>query len=324
MREPYFRENGLQGVLHLSGIKVLRTGPFVFQLLDKFKEGFDQFLEQNDNLDNAKLLEALWFRSNAINDADHQNLIASGAESFVSASGLQVFLLFGMVTGCLGLLNIDRRFQIAIGAVVLIFYWLVTGMHGNTGRALFTCIALSSAYLLRRVPDICSFAACAGTLYLIFFPRSITSLGFQLSLGVCIGVGLFYRPSVHESAISRFKNSLALAAIVLLVGQPLVAAHTGQISFGQLFSTLYLGLLTPIILVASLIGFLCHGWLPVLSQGLMVLIVAPLTWFFRAAIQSLAQLPLSIETSWIGPYALWIYYGLWLLIWKPYRRNVTD
>jgi hypothetical protein len=195
-------------------------------------------------------------------------------------------------------------------------------MHGNTFRVTVTCIALASAYLVRREPDLCSITGLAGIVFLAGFPRSVYSLGFQLSILIPISVGLFFHSSGKSGVKGRLSDMLRIVGIVFVAGQPLIAAHTGHGSVGQLFSTTLLGLTTPMILLGSFLGFLSSFVLQSLGRGLLIVLVFPLTQFFRAWVELLARLPLQVDLPAFSAYWLCLFYGGWLLAWKERERKV--
>jgi predicted membrane metal-binding protein len=321
-REAAFRDSGWQGTARLSKAVPISPGPRIFSTADWFKDRFSKFVTAEIGEQDASWIEAFWFRSRRISPQEQTDLIASGSYTFIAASSLQVYLLFGASVWLLGaVLQLDRRLQIGAALAILVLYWLATGLHGNTLRASITCIALAGAYLVRREPDICSVTALAGLMFLIVFPRSVYSLGFQISMFVPIAIGMFFHSSRRPGIQGRLIDYLRGMAIVFLAGQPLIAAHTGHIGLGQLASTAFLSLLTPVILVGSLGAFASSFVFRALARGLLIGLVAPLTECVRASVEFFAKLPLQFELPGLPSYWICVYYGAWLFTWRGLPRK---
>jgi ComEC/Rec2-related protein len=326
-QESAYRSAGLQGVVRLNAPVRLSEGPRIFASLDAFLDRFNRFLSENVSAADAQWIDALWFRTGPLPEEDQKDLATAGAYTFVAASGLQVYLIFGMilwVTG--GLFSFERRWQLGLGALVLIAYWAVTGMHGNTFRACFTCAAFSAAYLVQREPDLLSITALAGLSYLMFFPRVVFSLGFQLSMAIPLALGWFLPagPWFRERKWRRCLEALKATFIVFLAGQPLVAIHTGRIGFGGIVSSLILGFITPVILVASLVAFGLGLFFAPLAKGILVILVVPLTSFIRTVVETVAGFSPVIAIPPIGAGWLWFYYSSWMITWRAKELKPED
>lgn len=135
-------------------------------------------------------------------------------------------------------------------AVPVTFYALLAGGQVATIRALVMILVYLAAVIIRRDDDLFNALAFAAILILVWDPRALTDVSFQLSfLSVwCIALGLEWwsaresRPA--EADTSRWSRSLKSKTAALLVTSaaagagtaPLVAYHFNQVNWVGLVS----------------------------------------------------------------------------------------
>lgn len=320
--EAWYQEQGLQGAMKVSRAERLAAGPAVFALADAWRSGFERFTHSWCRKDDAEWLDSICFRSGNLSTEERADLQMAGNSYLVAASGLHVYVLAGLVVGILGLVRSPRAVQVVAVCAVLALYCLATGIHITTVRASLACVAFLAAYLVRREPDALSALALSGSVYLLAFPWSVFSLGFQLSMLVATAVALFMPrvKSTEPTAKARIGAYVVsagwVAAIVLLAGQPLIALYTGKLSLAQIPVNVITGAAAP---VAIGLCFLAYSLQPVshaLAEGVLQGAL-PLVAFIRAAGLVLGGWGPGLDLPGFSPYWLVGYYGLWLATWRP-------
>ncbi len=114
----------------------------------------------------------------------------SGAMHVFAVSGLHVTLVGGIFWMVLMHLPIPRRVGVFIVILAMITYAFVTGLRPPAIRATVMAVCFLGAYFLRRRPSL--FNALALSLVLVVFwkPSQVHEVGFQLSYGVLLAIGL--------------------------------------------------------------------------------------------------------------------------------------
>jgi competence protein ComEC len=320
--EALFHEQGLQGTLGASRAVRVADGPAVFAVADDWRTGFSRFTHAQLPPDSAEWIDSLCFHFGDLSTDDKQDLQLSGMYFLVAASGLHVFVLTGLVMVLAGALRLPRSVGVLAVVVVLSLYCLASGLHFATARAAVASLVFLSAYLFGREPDSLSAMALAASAYLLLFPGTVYSMGFQLSVVVIAAVALFLprRRSAAEGFKGRITaNALSCAwaaAIFLLAGQPIVALYTGHFGIAEMPASLLTAFVAPVAIGLCFVAYAIEPVAHVLAAGLLQ-IALPLTEFLRVTAHSLAGLGLAVELPSFSGYWLVPYYALWLLTWRP-------
>lgn len=149
-------------------------------------------------------------------DQDQKQAFArSGTMHVLAVSGSHVAIIYGALFIGLSRLGDKRRWRITRALLILLVLWFYAGLTGFTPSVLratltFTLFCLADMTHWRTDP-INSLAASAFLL-LLWDPRMLTQLSFQLSFLAVLGIAFFYRP-IHQlwapsSWIMRYAWSL--------------------------------------------------------------------------------------------------------------------
>jgi|TARA_B110000914_G_scaffold55131_1_gene47792 competence protein ComEC len=208
----------------------------------------------------------------------------SGAMHVFAVSGLHVTLVGGIFWMVLMYFPIPRRGGVFIVILAMVTYAFVTGLRPPAIRATVMAVCFLGAYFLRRRPSL--FNALALSLVLVVFwkPSQVHEVGFQLSYGVLLAIGL------GVGVALKFTGKIAeldpfFPSRLLTDGQRRVMAvrtyfaNLGASSLAAWLGSLpimiwHFGVVTPIAVFASLI--LIPATLVILALGFFATIVGVL------------------------------------------------
>ncbi len=254
---------------------------------------------------------------------------ATGIVHILSVSGSHVALLFGFLVLLGSWLSVPRRIILPIAAFVILFYGALSGFVPPVIRASVMGVLSVMGLFFGREKESVLLLGAAVLGMLLWEPRYLFDVSFQLSVGASAGILLFYPKLAKE--IRRLPHmprwvaegtALALAAQVLTVPIILYDFHVLPLYFvpANLF-------ITPLLEWTIILG---------LAAALLVSVIAPLAggllqladYFLWAAIRGngvLSALPhavLPLGGMAAGEAAL--YYGAVFLAstrkwWRAYR-----
>jgi competence protein ComEC len=270
--DDYARLQGIEGRLRIARYELVARGPAPARFAETWRRSFAAFCDRWLPPSLASLTQALCLNwDGTLDDPTRDQLRATGTIHIVSASGLHVFVLAGFLMGALSLLPVPRGAQILLLAGLLALYALATGLNAPVVRSALMALVGASAYLVRRDRDPLSALALAAVLYLLFRPRGVFDIGFQLSFVTVAGMVLF-GPAEREataSVRSLTVDALRLSAVAFAASAPLVAYHFGTLSLVALPANLLIALAVSAVVVGGLLAHLLSFlWLP-LGVGLL-------------------------------------------------------
>ncbi len=207
---------------------------------------------------NIEVLGGIVFGDDAINPPDYikSSFINSGLLHILAASGMNVSIIFG-IWFFIGIrLRLNYRLVIILGAVLVAFYTLMTGMGPSVLRAALMIEFVLFGKLIDRAADSIALVFLVALLMLLYDPAMINDVGFQLSFVVTFAL-MFYCPPVLENIKNKFVEFIAGAVLIPLVAQ-LFAAPI-QMYYFNTFATYSIFanfVITPFIMIISFLGFL--------------------------------------------------------------------
>lgn len=237
--QAIYAAEGLQGRLDLSAgrVEVLSRGPWGWA--DAWRRSFARFTASLPE-EEAHLLQALTFRSPTLDQEETGQLKRTGTVHLVAASGVHVMAIAALVLFVFSKLPILRLQQIGLSSLVLMSYAAATGAHPPTVRAVIMTLAFLLAYRLRREPDGLSALAFAAIVCLIWNPRSVYQLGFQLSM-VVVGALVLFPPRYHfpSTVIRRTYELSHVSLVAALAAEPILALSQHSISWTTIPANLF-------------------------------------------------------------------------------------
>lgn len=277
----YASLQGIQGRVTVVRWSTLERGSPLARLSDAWRRSFARFCERYMRPEVAALTEALAVNlDGTLDDATREDLRATGTVHIVSASGLHVYVLAAALTWALSQMPIPRWLQLVALALLLAFYALATGLNAPVMRSIAMALIGLSAYFFRRDGDPLSSLALAAALYLLFRPRGVFDIGFQLSFLTVGGLAAFgpqgrdYPEGLIPYLLHLTKDGVHLSWIAFLSSAPLIAYYFGTVSLIALPANFLIAAAVPFVVVASLLAHLVSGFWLALSVGLIKLVEA--------------------------------------------------
>ena len=255
--------------------------------------------------------------SGKLSNADDTAFKVSGIRHVIAVSGLHVSILFSLIY----ILTGKRRVATALfGIPILILFAAIAGFTPSVMRACIMQCLMIAALLFKKEYDPPTALSFAVLVILTINPLTITSVGFQLSVGCVIGIFLFCSPiqtfllnvlhapkdkSIRGRVIRWFAGSISVTLAAMSLTTPLSAYYFGTISI--------VGILTNL-LTLWVISFIFYGcMLACLLGGIWVgagkVVGAIIAWPIRYVLfiaKTLASSPAS------SLYTSSVYVILWL------------
>ena len=148
--------------------------------------------EHSKNIKSPKLeiLGGIVFGNETINpDEDTKEAFrTSGLLHLLAASGLNVALIFGIWWWGANLIKLPYNFSIITGAIFIIFYTFMTGFPPSILRASLMILFVLFGKLIDRNSDSIGLIFFVGLLILLYNPKMIFDIGFELSFVVTFGL----------------------------------------------------------------------------------------------------------------------------------------
>ncbi len=137
---------------------------------------------------NIEVLGGIVFGDDAVNPPDtvKQSFINSGLLHLLAASGLNVALIFGIWWMLSGFIPYKTR--LITGILIIIFYTFMTGFPPSILRASIMLILILSGKLMFKAADNLALIFFTAFIMLVFNPKFLYDVGFQLSFLVTGGL----------------------------------------------------------------------------------------------------------------------------------------
>ena len=168
-----------------------------------------------------------------------QNFQLTGTIHVIAVSGLHIGLISTIIYLLLSFIRI-RWMKFIIFLILVILYIGFTGYQPSAIRAGLMSILIFFAYLVQRRISLLNILSFSVILIILFTPKIIHSVGFQLSVFSILGITVFFEPIMrflNEIAkitdISRnyYKSSIGISLSASICVTPLIAYYFGFISF---------------------------------------------------------------------------------------------
>lgn len=244
----------------------------------------------------------------------YRAFVQSGLVHLLTVSGLHVGILCGAV---LKLIRGRRRWlRGLLAGLVLLLYVSLTGFSPSTLRAAIMVFLL---FLMRtgvKQEDSLGALSFAFSLLVLWDPRNLTSLGFQLSFGSVWGLYMLTEPL--SKALPGRGNALWTAlcgSLAAALGTlPLLAQTMGEVQWAGIFLSPMVIPVAALFLVPAWLAIGLHALWPPLGELTAVLPRGVLGYISKAAWLG-SSAPLPLPTPGWAAVALW-YAGLFFL--SPY------
>ncbi|TJZ50822.1 ComEC family competence protein [Sphingobacterium olei] len=265
---------------------------FALALREKLVSKFSIFIK-NDEAYNVAI--ALIFGSRSQLDATTLEAFTNtGTIHVLSVSGLHVGLVFGLLTFCLGWIDrfpFGRAIRCSIILLCVWAYVILTGMAPPILRAGIMITFFLFSIWIGRKQNVLNTLAASAFFILLFAPKSLFDIGFQLSYLAMLGILILYPilKSLYKPS-SKYLNWVVEYSYVSFAAQlftiPAVLYYFGQFPTYFLVGNLFIALPSTIIMYVglglSIIPFdLVNIYLGVILDYVISFSLAGLKWLDR-------------------------------------------
>ena len=157
----------------------------------RLEEGIERYLTP----ENAGVMKSLLFGDKTtMYEEDNAVLTDIGLAHVFAVSGLHVGILALFLSFILRKVRVPSYLVIALTAVVVVLYGVITGFPAGVKRALVMYLIASLAKPLGRKNDSLTSLSLAAGVILLTHPRELFDIGFLMSVSAVLGIVCFYKP----------------------------------------------------------------------------------------------------------------------------------
>ena len=190
----YLANENIYTVSFVQDMKFLNTQPsFIMKFLRRIDNLREKVISAHSKYlseEKTQILGGIVFGSEAIKPSPEikRIFIESGLYHLLAASGMNVAFIFGIWFFLLIRLKAPYRFVIATGALVVLFYSMMTGLPPSVTRATWMLeLGLLAKFIDRKADNnVILLFVCA--ILLLYNPKLINNIGFLLSFVVTFGL----------------------------------------------------------------------------------------------------------------------------------------
>ncbi len=210
-----------------------------------------------------------------------------GLAHVVAISGLNLTLMAGVALLLLRLGGDFGRVEHAVVGLLVAGYLVVLPYDTPVWRAGVMALALLGARATGRRYDLLAVLALAGVALLVARPLDLFTLSFQLSFGL-VAVLVRFAPRAHELifglrvrsdlperiplwrsvVVEPAKRLFSASLVCWLVATPTILLHTGLLSPAAVLTTMLVGPLLTLVLLAGYVVLIVCSVLPSLAEAL--------------------------------------------------------
>lgn len=305
--EKYLLNNDVKNILYANKIEISKNLSFSKNLRDnwyfilkKFELTRNKIVEvhsKNIKSPNLEILGGIVFGNETVNPDENikENFKNSGLLHLLAASGLNVALIYGIWWWLANLIRFPYNLSICLGALFVVFYTFMTGFPPSILRAGAMLLFVLFGKIINRNANSLALIFFVGFLMLLFSPKMLFDVGFQLSfvvtiaLVICMNVVVEKFKKVDEKYKEKYKNvsrfkkyilylfsplNLATIVAIPLVAQlfvmPLQMHYFNNFTPFSVFANI---LVVPFIGILSFIGFLSSifALIPIFNEPIVYL-----------------------------------------------------
>lgn len=258
----YLYSGRIPATLSVNGDNAVKTEYIKKLPLKRFglnlREYILSVLEKNLTGEKAALAAAMLtgYREN-LTEVMENAFSASGLTHIMAVSGANLAFLVFPLLWIFSIAGLDRRTGAVLAIPFIFLYILVTGMEASVLRAAVMAVLLLIGRTLYRKAELVNSVAIAVLVLLIINPFMFFDVGFQLSVGATLGLGILYKrvKGIFPGKIPGFISETLAATISAQAGVlPILVMNFNKISVISLFSNL---LVVPVTGFATCLGALC-------------------------------------------------------------------
>jgi competence protein ComEC len=189
----------------------------------------------------------------------------TGTIHVLAVSGSHVVLVAEIIVIVVGLLRLPRRPKYLLVMAMLVYYMYLTGATPSVVRATIMMLLMTLGKYLQEKTDIYNVLGAAAVIILLYEPKQLFDVGFQLSFSAVFSIVYFYPklnaliPSIPEP-LEEFKLmqwlwQLFAVSLAAQIGTlPFTAYYFGKVSIVSLAANLVVVPLVGVVVTVGLSG----------------------------------------------------------------------
>lgn len=276
------------------------TGKLIRKLNDT-RNNIIRIHGQNIKSPMLEILGGIIFGDDAVNPDDNtkEKFINSGIFHILSASGMNVTLIFGIWYFIARSLRLNYKYSIISGILLILFYTCMTGFGTPIIRATIMLTLILIGKLIDKETSTISLLFIVAFLMLLTNPLTIFDIGFQLSFITTFAL-IITAPLLTFSFKHKFINITLGACLIPFIAQ-LYAAPLQMYYFNtfSVYAVLANIAIVPVLSIVSFIGFISSiiAMIPVVAKQICYfadLILNPILIYIVKVAELFSTLPHSI------------------------------
>ncbi len=264
--QSYMLDQGIRYREHLAsdGIAVWGSKPTFITRCNKYRRQLQQavFLSTLSPEAQNFVIATLLGNSRFISPETRQEFSAAGISHVLALSGLHVGIIMAIVWFMLFPLDYlgMRRLRFVITIIMLLGYAAFTGLSPSVVRATVMMVVVVTGMIFYRKSVSLNALATAALVILVFSPRALYSVGFQLSFTTVAAFLLFFEKTGEENkkgntAVRYLKKLVAGSVVAMLSTIMLTAWYFSSVSLTSVIGNIFILPVFPLIM-ACMAAFL--------------------------------------------------------------------
>lgn len=249
----YLKRRGIYAMLAVkknSEIQDLgvNRGSIVMSFSFWLKHEMEAIIDKNLSPIPASILNAMLLgERKAVPRLINDDMIKSGTVHILVVSGFNVGIVAFIVLTFLKVLRIPRRPRLFLAILLLVIYCFLTGASTPVVRATVMGLVLLLGYLIEREPDLYNSLALAAMIILVFNPRQIWDVGFELSFVSVLSIVWLY-PKIKSLFPQRLRKTKYISSLIQIFAISFSAwlGTAGLIAY-------YFKIISPVTVLANMV-----------------------------------------------------------------------
>ena len=192
--------------------------------------------------DTASFLNALYTGNKSDISGEQIDLFKkAGVMHVLAASGLHISILAALPFFIAFVFRINKKLTALATLPVLFLYYYITDYPVSLLRATLMFLIFTVQTLSGTRRNSFNILFLSGIIILLIEPADLFSPGFQLSLGACLGIFLFYSRflSVLSFMPAYLRQSVSISASAQLFVMPLLLIHFRELTITGVFTSVF-------------------------------------------------------------------------------------
>lgn len=289
---------------------------FNVYVLQKFKDNFHD--------GEARFLSSLFLGRHELLKKERQYFVDAGVSHLLAISGLHMTLVSAVLFFIFGLFYCPYRLRLVLAGICIYAYGIFSGANPSAMRAAWMCLIFALTFFSQRKADLVNALGIAGLISLLFDPKALFDIGFELSylsvFALVVGAKIFPLDKGPGKIMGFIKESLFISFWVSLVILPFTAYYFERIYPGAIIFNLFLVPFCNLILLLAFI-FLVFSPCTFLCQPLAAVLGLLSRWFVELN-HICSLLPGAFINYRLDMWGILIYYLLLTLLVIFLRRDI--